>query len=65
MNSNNDDDDDGDDDDNDDDEYDKCIYSNQETVAHAYQVIASKWRRHSSICTRKGMIECCDYLERM
>ena len=53
-------DDDDEDDDNDDDDYDKCIYSNQETAAYEYHVIASKWHRHS-ICTRNGMIECCDY----
>ena len=35
MNSNNDDDDDDEDDDNDDDDYDKCRYSNQETVAQS------------------------------
>ena len=35
MNSNHDDDDDDEDDDNDDDGYDKCRYSNQETVAES------------------------------
>ena len=58
MNSNNhddDDDDDDDNDDNDDDDYDKCRYSNQETVAHAYHVVASNWHRHS-ICTGNDMV---------
>lgn len=35
MNSNHDDDDDDEDDDNDDNDYDKCRYSNQETVAES------------------------------